>query len=340
MSPINFCHHRAHVDDRCYSEPNMKEESTLNDDWFFRSTVLDNQGTERKVSYNRCEMSIPDFLLDIDHIFDDDDDDVKSSTIQGRTTEENRGARVAADNYSPVLTTKLNCTEFNMNSLSMMFPLVTGSSQLVFPSSLSMPLMNFKRTVSETSCDMSTNSSNKKRKLSSSISEVNDDCSNTCPRFKSYQTELWAESFRELCEFRRLHGHCQVPNAYETNPSLIRWVKRQRYQYKLLKEGIPSTMTEDRIKALEDVGFVWDSHESTWEERMNELRAYKDTYGHCNVPSSYPENMRLATWVRFQRRQYKLFWEGKAANITIERIDQLQALGFEWSLRQKRQHKK
>jgi hypothetical protein len=155
-------------------------------------------------------------------------------------------------------------------------------------------------------------------------------------RFRTYQMEQWADAFEELLYFLRMHEHCQVPHAYEENPALARWVKRQRYQYKLLKEGKPSTMTQERIKALEDIGFIWDSHNSAWEERVAELRRFKKRHGHCNVPSSYKENMRLATWVKCQRRQYKLFWQGKASNITLERIEQLQELGFEWSLRGKR----
>ena len=31
---------------------------------------------------------------------------------------------------------------------------------------------------------------------------------------------------------------------------------------------------------------------------------YRDEHGHCNVPKTYPENQKLATWVNTQRVLY------------------------------------
>ena len=71
-----------------------------------------------------------------------------------------------------------------------------------------------------------------------------------------------------------------------------------RYQYKLKRDGKQSTMTDERVMALEDVGFIWDSHGSAWMERWNELADYNNKNGHCNVPSNYAPNPQLATWVK------------------------------------------
>lgn len=166
---------------------------------------------------------------------------------------------------------------------------------------------------------------------SACISDEGDESSDK--RFRDYQNKQWDEAFEELLEFKRVRGNCQVPHGFKENPSLSRWVKRQRYQFKLLKEGKASTMTDERIERLEAVGFVWDSHNTTWERRIEELREYKKVHGHVSVPTSYKENMKLATWVKQQRRQYKLFCQGRPSNITLERIDQLQSMGFEWSIR-------
>lgn len=97
----------------------------------------------------------------------------------------------------------------------------------------------------------------------------------------------------------------QVPHCYKKNIGLARWVKRQRYQYKLMVDGKQTTMTDERVKLLEDVGFIWDSHAATWEERLNELREFRRIHGDCNVPSSYAENPKLATWIKCQRRYDK-----------------------------------
>ena len=150
-------------------------------------------------------------------------------------------------------------------------------------------------------------------------------------RFRSYQAEQWSDKFAELLEFKKERGHCNVPHTFQENPSLARWVKRQRYQYKVIKldKGV-STLTEDRVQALERVGFVWDSHSAAWYSRLNDLEAYRQAHGHCNVPSNYPENPPLSTWVKCQRRQYKLFQLGNPCNMSLERIEALQKLGFDW----------
>lgn len=154
------------------------------------------------------------------------------------------------------------------------------------------------------------------------------------PRFRAFQEKQWEQQFRELIEFKQEKGHCLVPHSYDKNPTLSRWVKRQRYQYKLLKEGKSATMNDARIQKLEEAGFVWDSHAATWQERYDELQAYLAIFGHCNVPSNNPENPQLATWVKCQRRQCKLFWNnGQSSNMTLERIHALDQLGFTWKLR-------
>jgi hypothetical protein len=152
-------------------------------------------------------------------------------------------------------------------------------------------------------------------------------------RFRPYQAELWTVKFAELLEFRHLKGHCCVPYTYGKNPALARWVKRQRYQYKLKIESKQSTMTDERVEALEEHGFIWDSHGAAWQERWTELAEYQGLYGNCNVPSNYASNPQLATWIKCQRRQYKLYYEGKANTTTPERIAELESLGFEWELR-------
>jgi hypothetical protein len=151
-------------------------------------------------------------------------------------------------------------------------------------------------------------------------------------RFRSYQTGQWAEKYNELCHYRQQKGHCLVPHTYQDNLALARWVKRQRYQYNLTQEGKASTMTDERILALENIGFVWDSQGAAWCERFNELKTFRRVFVHCNVPSNY-QNKRLATWVKCQRRQFKLHKESKPSNITLERIQVLENLGFEWGLR-------
>ncbi|CAJ1966022.1 unnamed protein product [Cylindrotheca closterium] len=155
------------------------------------------------------------------------------------------------------------------------------------------------------------------------------------PVFRPYQQQQFQEQFDELLKFKEEFGHCLVPHSYEPNQSLSRWVKRQRYQYKMLQQDKTeeSTMTPERIYLLESIGFVWDSHKLAWQDRLKELEEYKKKNGDCNVPSTYRDNAALATWVKCQRRQYKRFYSGEASNISLDRITSLDALGFNWERR-------
>jgi hypothetical protein len=162
-----------------------------------------------------------------------------------------------------------------------------------------------------------------------STASVAYDAWTTVSSYKPHQSGQWHKNFEALCEFRTKHGHCNVPPRYQNNSSLWRWIKRQRYQYKLKHERFKDhSIADDRVAALEGIGFVWDSQGTLWMDRLNELAEFRRVRGHCNVPSKYPANHQLSTWVKCQRRQYKLYRNGNNSNMTIDRIQALDNLGF------------
>jgi Helicase associated domain len=67
----------------------------------------------------------------------------------------------------------------------------------------------------------------------------------------------WEERWVELHQFKEKHGHCNVPSKYEVQPQLSVWVKCQRRQHKLFKNGERSTMTDERVRKMDTLGFVW-----------------------------------------------------------------------------------
>jgi hypothetical protein len=147
----------------------------------------------------------------------------------------------------------------------------------------------------------------------------------------------WIENYKELHEFHKEFGHCLVrPSNWPKNVKLAQWVKRQRHQYKCRSEGKQSNLTDDRMEALENLGFVWSVRENTREERFNELRMYKEQYGHCNVPKNCSKHPQLATWVTYQRRHLKLFMGGKRSSMTKNRFMKLTKLEFQWNPLEKR----
>jgi len=67
----------------------------------------------------------------------------------------------------------------------------------------------------------------------------------------------WLERLKELTEYKKKYGSCIVPTSYAENPKLGTWVHHQRRQYKKHQEGKPCHITEARIKALDELDFVW-----------------------------------------------------------------------------------
>ncbi|CAJ1965903.1 unnamed protein product [Cylindrotheca closterium] len=180
-----------------------------------------------------------------------------------------------------------------------------------------------------------TSAMNKDYSSTTSVLHIAEDSLNQFGRFRDYQSGQWSLRFRELDQFRLLMGHCCVPHGYQANPALARWVKRQRYQYKLRAEGKSSTMTIERISELERLGFVWDSHGEAWMERFNELHEYFLKHGSCNVSSNYTSSCgrQLSSWVKCQRRQYRMYKEGVPSTLSPDRISNLESIGFEWELK-------
>jgi hypothetical protein len=148
---------------------------------------------------------------------------------------------------------------------------------------------------------------------------------------RPHQNEKWHERYLELCNFHLRFGHSVVPYHYKESSALAWWVKRQRHQYKMKKEGLHSTLTDERERLLEALDFVWDSHTAIWETRFQELRDYKDNNGHTSISPN--DNPKLLVWVKCQRRQYKLYAAGQKSSMTPGRISKLNEIGFCWNPR-------
>jgi len=67
----------------------------------------------------------------------------------------------------------------------------------------------------------------------------------------------WEHRFQELLEYRRMHGDCNVPQAWQENRQLGRWVMKQRCQYTLRQKGDKNQLSDDRVVRLEEIGFSW-----------------------------------------------------------------------------------
>jgi len=124
----------------------------------------------------------------------------------------------------------------------------------------------------------------------------------------------WEAKFYELVAYKAEYGDTNVPFNYPN--SLGTWVGTQRQNQKKDK------LTSDQKKRLEEVGFVWDVLEDTWEAKFNELVVYKAEHGDTNIPKNYSSD--LYEWVATQRKNKK------NEKLLPERKNRLHEIGFVW----------
>lgn len=81
---------------------------------------------------------------------------------------------------------------------------------------------------------------------------------------KSAGGKSWNARFTELDAYRQQHGNCHVPRNYPLNQSLSNWCANMRNHYKTFiknqespQEAEYTSLTAERIAALENIGFVW-----------------------------------------------------------------------------------
>jgi septation ring formation regulator EzrA len=123
--------------------------------------------------------------------------------------------------------------------------------------------------------------------------------------------------FDRLEKYRSEHGDCNVLFSYP-DQRLAGKVKQTRKRYKKGK------ISPEVIARLNQMGFVWNTYEETWEKFFELLEKYRAEHGDCNVPSTYPDQW-LAGKVKETRQRYK---KGKLFSEIIDRLNQM---GFVWN---------
>ena len=147
--------------------------------------------------------------------------------------------------------------------------------------------------------------------------------------WSSILDEKWEEMFRQLKEFQKEHGHCNVPQQYKKNPKLGVWVHYQRVANRKGK------LAPERKRRLDDLVFAWtsDSCGHKWEDSCGhkwDLKDFHMEHGHCRVPRWYKKDdcisPSLGRWVNTQQTAKN---KGKLAPERKRRLDEL---GIVWSM--------
>ena len=134
------------------------------------------------------------------------------------------------------------------------------------------------------------------------------------------------ERFQELLALKKRDGDSNGRPDYAKHPQLATWLERQRAMKRT------DRLSADRIGRLEAAGVLWEPHAAKWEQRFQDLHAFKMREGHCNVPSHYPENPQLGKWLSVQRGLER------SRQLPRNRIERLEALGVLW--KPKAQHER
>ena len=156
---------------------------------------------------------------------------------------------------------------------------------------------------------------------------------------KARQKLLWMGKYRKLEIFQKQYGHCKVPTTTPEYLQLNSWLSKQRLDYHDLKRdgsckgsnGHDPQITRKRFQLLEELGVKWENKEASWtklwEQRFEELKAYKAKYNTFKIPQGENKYSQLYTWM-CRQRQLKKSKDGKKPS--VERIAKLDSIGFEW----------
>ncbi|KAL3800310.1 hypothetical protein HJC23_003606 [Cyclotella cryptica] len=192
-----------------------------------------------------------------------------------------------------------------------------------------------------------------KRNLIVTAEDDDDDDSTDNTKTTTNFTSHWDAMFQCLKDYKAKHGDTLVPATYLENPPLGNWVDNNRQAYRMRLEAEKEDtiagskkhimmMTDEKIEALESIGFVWNVLDHAWNSRYEELCQYIKEHGNSLVPHRYKDNPSLGLWVHKQRRNYKVNIGKCSANpppnidnetsLSPERIQKLNEIGFIWDV--------
>ena len=108
---------------------------------------------------------------------------------------------------------------------------------------------------------------------------------------------------------------------------LGRWITNLRQKYHAADSG--TSLTEEQIQQMEQIGMVWDEAEAQWQHHFGCAAEYYDINGNLDVPISYTaqDGFALGRWLT----QLRTARRGKRKQrLTEEQIAQLDSIGMSW----------
>jgi hypothetical protein len=148
--------------------------------------------------------------------------------------------------------------------------------------------------------------------------------------------ETWYDIYNQLLEFKQKHGHVKVPQDYNENKKLGRWVGHWRNKYREYNRTNGQKGDPVRMKHLESIGLVDDigtgyakkGVKGIWYDMYTQLLEFKQKHGHVKVPANYNENKKLGNWVRSWRSNYREYKRTNGQKGDPERMKCLESIGL------------
>ncbi|MBR1383493.1 MAG: Helicase associated domain protein [Ruminococcus sp.] len=157
-------------------------------------------------------------------------------------------------------------------------------------------------------------------------------------RWQSTYDIGWERNYTAAKAYFDEYGDLLVPADYidKDGVKLGKWICCIR-SYR--KSGIRmSSLTEEHIKDLDEIGMMWDTLDYIWERNYNAAVEYFHKNGNLDVPASYvdPNGVRLWEWINKLRR----LRQDKPERLTDEQIRRLDEIGMLWGTKKERQWEK
>ena len=147
---------------------------------------------------------------------------------------------------------------------------------------------------------------------------------------KKRVTKSFEQRVADLQAYKEEHGHVNVKQR--DDESLYKFCGNMRHA-RNNPEKSTMTLTDERIASLNALGFEWAVIErkaiKSFEQRIEDLLAYKEKNGHVNVKGS--EDRSLYSFCNHMR-QARNNPEKSNTLINDDRIASLDALGFDWAV--------
>lgn len=139
----------------------------------------------------------------------------------------------------------------------------------------------------------------------------------------------WDTYYEAAKQWYEENGNLKIPKSYvtESGITLGAWINTQR---RVKSGNISGNLTWEKIQKLNDIGMIWDVTDSSWQEVLEELKSYRNTYGNLDIKAKYvsPTGFRLGSWINNMRFKVKKY--GIEQALTDEQRKALEELGMIW----------